>query len=887
MLKQQFKQVFQNISSVLDCVGCQKCRLHGKLQLLGIGTALKVLLLPEEILGGTQRLSSASLPMEREEIVALIQTLAKFSSAIELVKTLSSMYYQQEAASFGVRDSGSILAGDGKTTVPAPQLAPIPPPAAITLATPAPPRSMPAPAPSLPRVAVRSAPAAVGSLSTPSAGSGAAVQRIASTAPVADLQLVENSLAAIADLAEASVLDVGAEDSLVSATLQRNPDVLLLAKYFASRRPQAFARHALRTLSATPVLPATMSAGAAQPQVGLKTSAQQIPDAVVVGGGLAGLTAALTILDRGGSVVLMERMKFLGGNSAKASSGINGIDTKSSSLGDSEQLFLNDMLQGGNMTLEQYPLAGVLVKRSGKALEWVRRRSGLALGKRGQLGGHSRARTHRPSEGMSGAEMIFALEAALKPLIKQGEQASARGELPRFSLMKGATVKRLLTDSGGDVVGVGYVTKSGRGENAVETAGELNAHNVILATGGYAADRSKSSLLSRLRPDLLDLGTTNGAWADGSGHLAAFYIGAAEQEMDHVQVHPTGFIDPKRPAHGTKTLCAELLRGVGGVLLDRDGRRFVNELGTRDHVVGQMKVAANRTGGPLAFTMLLNAAAAAVADKHVPLYTKKGLLTRLPSLDAVAEWMQRQGRMAAGDAAEAADRLRVELKRYDRAVEAGTDEFGKKFSEQLQRNAPVGEDSAGPFWVGTVTPVLHYCMGGLRVDNSASVLRADGTKIGGLHAAGEVVGGIHGHNRLGGNALTECVVFGQLVGEKIRLASEQLMMAEPPAPKVASAQLYAVDGAADAAARGAAAAAVAVPAGPRQISAAELAQHNTEDSCWVQIKGKVYDFTDFLEEHPAGPEAIIEIAGKDGTEEFEQIHTLQMLDDFDPIGIAA
>ncbi|KAJ1475380.1 endoplasmic reticulum oxidoreductin 1 [Baffinella frigidus] len=80
-LKGQFKSIFQNISSVLDCVSCQKCKLHGKLQLLGLGTALKILLLPEQLL---------STSLSRAELVAFFNTLQKFSAAIRAVPVLSA-----------------------------------------------------------------------------------------------------------------------------------------------------------------------------------------------------------------------------------------------------------------------------------------------------------------------------------------------------------------------------------------------------------------------------------------------------------------------------------------------------------------------------------------------------------------------------------------------------------------------------------------------------------------------------------------------------------------------------------------------------------------------------------------------------------------------------
>lgn len=92
-----------------------------------------------------------------------------------------------------------------------------------------------------------------------------------------------------------------------------------------------------------------------------------------------------------------------------------------------------------------------------------------------------------------------------------------------------------------------------------------------------AACKLTGSLLTKYRPDLLEFATTNGGWATGDGHKMALALGAEAIDLHHIQVHPTGFVDGKNPAAKTKTLCAEILRGVGALLLDHNGHRFCNE----------------------------------------------------------------------------------------------------------------------------------------------------------------------------------------------------------------------------------------------------------------------------------------------------------------------
>lgn len=169
-----------------------------------------------------------------------------------------------------------------------------------------------------------------------------------------------------------------------------------------------------------------------------------------------------------------------------------------------------------------------------------------------------------------------------------------------------------------------------------------------------------------------------------------------------------------------------------------------------------------------------------------------------------------------------------------------------------------------------------------------SVLREDGSAIPGLYAAGEVIGGLHGKNRLGGNALSECVVFGRVIGNRIA-AQLKSRPASPPSPPSTHHSQGASLGDAPPEApalhqdEGYGAALRGVKGG--MVSREELGKHQSETSCWVAIDGKVYDFTSFLDEHPAGAEAILKYGGQDGSEIFHAIHTEEMLEDFKPIGI--
>ena len=149
----------------------------------------------------------------------------------------------------------------------------------------------------------------------------------------------------------------------------------------------------------------------------------------------------------------------------------------------------------------------------------------------------------------------------------------------RVKIIKKARVVKLVKDETGAVIGAEY-------EHKGQT---LTAYGpVVLATGGYAADFTADSLLKKHRPEFWNLPTTNGEHCTGDGQKIAMAIGARGVDLEKVQVHPTGLVDPNEPDAKVKFLAAEALRGVGGLLLDNEGQRFVDELQHRDFVTGKI-----------------------------------------------------------------------------------------------------------------------------------------------------------------------------------------------------------------------------------------------------------------------------------------------------------
>merc|ERR1719453_425815 len=418
--------------------------------------------------------------------------------------------------------------------------------------------------------------------------------------------------------------------------------------------------------------------------------------------------------------------------------------------------------------------------------------------------------------------------------------------------------------NGGACVGVEYEF----GGKAMQEHGP-----VILASGGFGADFTSSGLLAKYRPDLLHLPTTNGEHCTGDGIKMGEAIGAATIDLEWVQVHPTGLVKPDDADAKVKFLAAEALRGVGGILIDSKGERFANELGRRDYVTGRMW----KNKPP--FRLMLNSRASNEIHWHCEHYKGRGVMKYYAnckelaneagfSYDTLAKTMAEYNAIAAKMAA---GEPGAPYEAYGGGM--SWDPWGKKFFH----NTPV--EPTDEFHVAIVTPVIHYCMGGLEIDADSRVVKKVGNNmvaIDGLYAAGEIAGGVHGNNRLGGNSLLDCVVFGRVAGKH---AAQYMLGESIPTSLMELSGAYKTSGAAIGDAGGAAAAAPAAAAAA-QFSLDDVASHNNKSDCWVVLHDRVLDVTDFLKDHPGGELAILTFAGKDATAEFDMIHPPDVIEKY-------
>ena len=483
-------------------------------------------------------------------------------------------------------------------------------------------------------------------------------------------------------------------------------------------------------------------------------------DVVVIGAGGAGMTAAMTAADAGQKVVILESQAMVGGNSARATGGMNAAKTvyqdenefdqaagvektlataaekyadnetitalaktvseqwaayQANPTGyfDSVELMELDTMVGGK-GINDPELVKTLCEGTADAIDWLDE-NGITLHNVSSFGGASVKRIHRP---VNEEGKVVSVGAYMIPLLQ--ENCEKRG----IDIVLNTTVDTILTDANGAAVGVSGTDKDG---NTVV----VNAKSVILATGGFGANLD---MVTQYKPELAGFMTTNAAGAQGQGIEMATAIGAGTVDMDQIQIHPT-------VEANTAALITEGLRGDGAILVNANGERFIDEVGTRD-VVSAAEIAQ-----PGSYSWLIVDQAMADASSVIQGYIKKGYTKTGATYEKLAKELD-------VDPATFANTMET----WNGYVEAKNDpDFGRtSFANPLNN---------GPYYAIKVTAGVHHTMGGVTINSATEVLKEDGTVIPGLFAAGEVTGGVHGANRLGGTAVADFVVFGRIAGE--------------------------------------------------------------------------------------------------------------------------
>ena len=467
----------------------------------------------------------------------------------------------------------------------------------------------------------------------------------------------------------------------------------------------------------------------------LKKAARELPktsnyDVVVIGAGGAGFSAAITARNAGANVVLLEKMPAVGGNSlisgAEMNVAKNWVQPKLGINDDSPELHAQDTFKGGDGKGDM-KVINVMTHQALDAAKWCRDYLGVRFEDDNLFffGGHSRKRALIPV-GHTGTEFIAKFQAKADEL-----------GIPVITNMK---AEELIKNKDGRVVGV-KATMDGS-EYTFNAKG-----GVVLATGGFGAN---PEMVKKYNPKIDErFKTTDAPGSTGEALYMAERAGAELVNMGYIQTYP--ICDP---LSGAIELIADA-RFDGAIMLNQEGKRFVEELQRRDVL---SEAILNQTGqycwvlwndniGKISNTVKAHA-------NEYEAFTKQGVMTTCDDLKCIADF------------------TKIPFDQLQKTVKRVSDMAGKGNDKDFNHRSGLVDMQQGKYYVIKAVPSTHHTMGGVRINEKAEALTAEGKVIPGLWAAGEVTGVTHGTNRLGGNAYTDIIVFGRIAGEAAAKAAK-------------------------------------------------------------------------------------------------------------------
>lgn len=447
-------------------------------------------------------------------------------------------------------------------------------------------------------------------------------------------------------------------------------------------------------------------------------------DVVVIGAGGAGLSGAVEAADNGATVAVLEKTAGIGGNTAVSGGAFNvpGSDLQQKKgIEDSVESFVEDALKGGD-NLADPELVQIVGDRALEAYEWMRDdiKAEFIQDRVQQFGGHSVPRSVVPV-GNKGSELTNKLWTA-------AEEKGAE-------LFLDTEAVELMQDAKGKIVGV-------KAENNGKTITFNASKGVIIASGGFAAN---VDMREKYNADYgKEYMTTAVPASMGDGIVMGEEVNAELVDMEQIQVYPTS-----NPETGIISYVANS-RFDGAILVNQEAERFTDELGRRD-VISKGILAQPGGYAYLVWGQEIESVGN-MTDVHAAEFEKMkadGVLYECETIDELAEAFS------------------IDPKALNKTVDTFNGYVAEEKDPDYDKGGAFVSIKEGPFYIQKVIPSTHHTMGGLRINKNAEVMDVQGKAINGLYAAGEVTGGIHGTNRLGGNAITDIIVFGRIAGESV------------------------------------------------------------------------------------------------------------------------
>lgn len=461
----------------------------------------------------------------------------------------------------------------------------------------------------------------------------------------------------------------------------------------------------------------------------------QITEVVIIGSGIAGMSAAIEAAGLGAKVIVIEKSHVIGGNSIISDGGVAAPDTqlqKVYGIIDSNEMMYVDMIKAGRGH-NNPELVKILVENAKEAFEWSKDYLGVEYLNRVDIfGGHSVPRCYT-AKNISGSTIIK-------------RQRLKFEELGGTFLLKTQFIE-YIQDEVMQVIGVKVRTHNDDGiyDEQVQILNIKAEKGVILATGGFGSD---VEFRSKQDPRLgIEIDSTNRPTATAEALVETLRIHASALDLDQIQLGP--WASPDEKGYGVGPMFSEYIVFQYGIIVDiKKGERFINELGDRKMLADkQLEIGSPCIG-------IADTYAIELSGWNIEPCLRKGVVKVFDTLKELADYYIIES-----------EALHKTIQRFNGFV---TNHEDTDYSKPMLIDVRPIEKA--PFYGIRLWPKVHYTMGGICINEACEVINHKGESIKRLFAAGEVTGGIHGASRLGSCSLTECMVFGRIAGRNCVLS---------------------------------------------------------------------------------------------------------------------
>lgn len=479
----------------------------------------------------------------------------------------------------------------------------------------------------------------------------------------------------------------------------------------------------------------------------INTKTNNYYDLIIVGAGLSGLTAAYDAnkLSRNSlKILVVETSSTFGGNSKNEIDGINILmqnnNKKNKNIVDNFTSFFDESFEFGRFVSEK-DLLSIMVNDSSDLYDFLLKELNCNSLKIIKSEGSKIPRTliYENSEMTIGNYITNKLYDKLINITST------------FINFNSHFIDLIINENYTEVKGIIYEIQEG------DEIKNISAYSkaIILATGGYGSDfYAEESLLKEFLIQLYYFPTFSTIYTQGIGIKMARNKGALLIDQRQAEIYPTCFVDLFDRYNRHKIVAPDLFRELGGILINKRGKRFCNEIGNRRYVAQSILKNCDIVTDPKIIKqyegfLIINEEIKEKYGEKIEDYISKGYLRKYKSFDEFSRDM---------NISEYYINIRKSILNYNQGYDSKRDKFGKQIF-------PTKFKMGDTIYVGIITPCIYHTFGGVRINEKAEIINESKKGIKGLYAAGQIIGGIHGIMAMQGNILTQSMVFGRLAAK--------------------------------------------------------------------------------------------------------------------------